>query len=115
MGKIKSQEAKWGELVKSCENDMVSAYGDLLKDLKDTQEDIEFLNEECLSKDPTSLEENINNIIEKELKTQEDGYEKRIIVLQNLKSSTEQIFKNFESASDEEKVKEATKIFYKQT
>lgn len=114
LGHLKSQEAKLEQVVKGCENDMVSTYGDLLKDLKDTQEDIEFLNKECLSKDPTSLEEKISNIIENELTNQEDGYEKRIIVLQNLNASMKDIFKNFEDASNEDKIKLATKIFYKQ-
>ena len=90
---------------------MVSTYGGLLKDFKNTQEDIEFLNRECLSKDPTSLEEKIRNIIENELTNQEDGYEKRVIDLQNLNASMEDILKNFEDASNEEKVKIATQIF----
>ena len=111
LGQIKGQEVKVEKLIKSCEEDMVSAFRKLLDILKATQKDIDYLNKECLSTDPTSLEENMESIIQQELETQEDGYDKRIAVLKNLISSMKDIFENFESASDGDKVEMAKNIF----
>ena len=87
MGQIKGQEVKVENLIKACEEKMISSFGKLLNILKETQKDIDFLNNKCLSKDPTSLEDHIEHIIKQEMKTKEDGYDKRIAFLNDLVSS----------------------------
>ena len=108
---LKGQELNMEKLIKSCEEEMVSAFGKMLNILKTTQEDIDYLNIQCLSKDPTSLEENMESIIKQELETKEDGYDQRMVVLTNLISSMKDVFKNFEHASDRDKVEMAKDIF----
>ena len=96
---------------KSCEKEMVFLFGKMLNILKTTQEDIDYLNKECLNKDPTTLEENMESIIKQELITEEDGYNQRIVVLKNLISSMKDVFKNFEHATETKKVELVNDIF----
>ena len=104
-------------LMKSCENKMVSAYGDLLKDLRSIQECIDFINNKCLSKHLTTLEQYINDIIDKEKKFEEDGYLKRIKALRNLITYSKQAneknmneYEAFNQSSDEEKLQQAMQV-----
>ena len=85
-------------LMKVCEEKIVSAYADLLKDLEGIQECIDFINTQCLCSVPTTLEEYMNDIIENERKVREDGYLKRITVLEHLVITMRKtdIFKAFE-------------------
>ena len=103
------QKAQWEALVRSCEAELISAYHTMLDDLENTQKDIDFLNKECLSKIPTTLEKKIKDIVEDEIKSKENGFEKRIEVLENLISTMKQrnIFKDFKDASSEDKLKQA--------
>ena len=103
-------------LVKSCKDEMVFAYGDLLKDLKSIQECLDFINNECLSKVPKTMEQYLNDIIEKETKTKEDGYLKRIAVLDYLITSVKKgnTYEAFKKASNEDKLRQA-KECYKET
>ena len=96
---------------KLIEEEMVSAFSNLLNILKKAQEDIDYLNKECLSKDPISLEENMESIIRQELETQEDGHDRRIKVLKILISYLAEGFQNFEHAFERNKVELAKKIF----
>ena len=100
-------------IMKSCEDKMVSAYGGLLKDLESIQECIDFINIKCLSKNSTTLEKYMYDIIAQERKDKEDGYVKRITVLENLIASMKKIniFKAFKKASDEDKVQQAKQCF----
>ena len=86
----------------------------MLETLKDTQKDIEFLNKECLSRTPFTLEKQIKGIIENELRSKEIGYIRRIEVLENILVIMKQsnIFKDFEdSSSKKDKLKQAMKIY----
>ena len=85
-------------LMKVCEEKIVSAYADLLKDLEGIQECIDFINTQCLCSVPTTLEEYMNDIIGNERKVREDGYLKRITVLEHLVITMQKtgIFKAFE-------------------
>ena len=111
--KQKYLKEKSEDLVKSCEDEMVSAYGVLLKDLKDIQECLDFINKECLSTVPQTLEQYLNDVIEKETKTKEDGYLKRITFLSHLIANIKKgyTYEDFQLASDEEKLQQAKKCY----
>ena len=111
-----------GDLRKSCEEKMVSVYGALLKDLESIQQCIDFISNKCLSKVSTTPEKNISNttlekyisdIIQKEREDREDGFIKRITVLENLITSMKKadIYEDFKKASNEEKVQLAKQCF----
>ena len=66
-----------------------------------------------MSKHPTTIEKYLNQVIEKELVTKEDGYLKRTAVLKNLIASmmTGNIYEAFQQASDEGKMQQATECY----
>ena len=100
-------------LINSCKTRIVSEYSNLLKDLEGIQECIDFINNKCLSTHPTSIEKYLNEVIEKELVTKEDGYLKRITVMENLIDSMKRgnIYEAFQQASDEDKVQQAKECY----
>ena len=100
-------------LMKLCEENIVSAYGDLLKDLEGIQECINFINTQCLCDVGTTLEEYINDIIENEGKVREDGYLTRITVLEYLVATMRKldIFKAFERGSKEDRLHQAKQCY----
>ena len=55
-------------MMKSCETEMISAYGNLLKDLEGIQECIDFVNEKCLGQVPTTLEKYLVEMIKRRRK-----------------------------------------------
>ena len=69
---------------KTCEESMVSAYHKVVKDFKEIQNGIDFINKNTLSKNPTTIKEYIDKAIESEEETKEDGYEQRICCLKKL-------------------------------
>ena len=115
----RKQKEKWEELVKSCEKEMASTYESMLKDLKTAQDNIDFLNKNCLGKNYFTLEKIILDIIENENKSQKEGYTKRRKLLENLISilrekeeSKGDIFTDFRNAlSEEDKLAQAKKLF----
>ena len=107
------QKAQWEAIVKSCEDELISAYGNMLQVLKDTQKDIEFLNNECLSITSITLEKQIEDTIENERKSKETASQRRIEIMENLILIMKQnnVFKDFEDASSEkDKLKQAKKF-----
>ena len=69
---------------KVCEDKMVLAYNELLKDFKKIQEYIDYINRNSLSKDSTSIKEFVDDVIDREEETKEDGYKQRIHFLKRL-------------------------------
>ena len=57
---LQSRENEKESLIKSCEAKIVSAYSNLLKDLQGIQESIDSINNNCLSKHPTTIEKYVN-------------------------------------------------------
>ena len=111
-------EGEKDDIIKSIEEEMISAYSEILEGLKTIQEHIDFIKNECLAKTSTTLESYIQIIIEDERKTKIDGYKKRIYVLQNLidsiKSAENQntnIYEAFKRASSKEKLKQAKQCY----
>lgn len=110
---MKEKKDEKNNLMKSCETEMVSAYSDLLKDLESIEKCIEFVNDKWLSKVPTSLEKYLDNIIKKERNIKEDGYLKRIKILENLITSMKKtnIYEAFKQASDDGKLQQAKECY----
>ena len=112
---LKEKSDEKMDMVKSCEDEMVSAYGDLLKDLKSIQDCLDFINNECLSKVPNTLEQYLNDIIEKETKAscKEDGYLKRINFLVHLITNIKKgnTYEKFKEASNKNKLQQAKRCF----
>ena len=109
------------DMIKAIENVMVSAYGDMLKELKGIQQCIDFIREECLIKFSVTLETYIKILIKKEEEIKEDGYQKRTNFLENLITAMEEanknktnIFEAFSKASSEEQLQQA-KLCYRET
>ena len=109
----RNEEDNQISLINSCKTKIVSSYSNLLKDLKGIQECIDFINNECLSTNPTSIEKYLNEVIETELVTKEDGYLKRITVMKKLIDSMKRgnIYEAFQQASDEDKVQQAEECY----
>ena len=114
---LENEENEKLGLIKSCENKIIAAYDGLLKELKGIQECIDFINDKCLSKNPTTLEQYISDIRDKEKRLEEDGYLKRIKVLKNLitciKEANEKdinMYEPFKESSDEEKLQQAIQV-----
>ena len=111
--KYLKEKDKKVDLMKSCETEMVSAYGNLLKDLKDIQECIDFVNEKCLGQVSTTLDKYLVEMIKKEEKIKEDGYQKRISVLENIITNMRKIniFDAFRQAPDDGKLQQAKECY----
>ena len=69
---------------KTCEEKMVLAYNELLKDFKKIQEYIDYINRNSLSKNPTTIKEFVADVIEREEEEKEDGYKQRIHYMKRL-------------------------------
>ena len=116
--KYLQKEGERDDLIKSIEDVMVSAYGDMLKNLEKIQEYIDFIKNQCLAINPTTLEKYIHRITEEERDKKEDGYEKRIHVLDNLttrmkamNTQNTTIFEAFKQASSKEKLQQAKQCY----
>lgn len=88
-------------------------YNDLLKDLEGIQECIDFINDKCLGQVPTTLDKYLVEIIKKEENIKEDGYQKRISVLENIITNMRKIniFEAFRQAPDDGKLQQAKECY----
>ena len=68
----------------TCEDKMVVAYNRLLRDFKEIQQCIDYINKNSLRKDSVDIKEFIDDVIETEQVEQEDGYKQRIHCLNRL-------------------------------
>ena len=100
-------------LMNACEEKIISAYGDLLKDLDSIQECINFINTQCLCSIPTTLEDYMNDMIENEKIVKEDGYLKRIIFLEHLiiMMRKTDIFEDYKQGSKEDRLHQAKQCY----
>ena len=115
---VKEKSDSRDNLVKLIEYEMITAYNDMLKHLEGIQECTDYINKNCLSKKPVTLESYINDTINDETHNQEDGYLKRIKVLKNLMISMQgankqkiNIFQAFKQASTEDKLQQAKQCY----
>ena len=69
---------------KTCEEKMVLAYNKLLKDFKQIQEYIDYINRNSLSKESTTIKEFVDDVIDREEEEKEDGYKQRVHYLKRL-------------------------------
>ena len=80
---MQEKEGKLELVKKQYEEKVCSAYNELLKNFKDIQNSIDFINKQNLSKNST-LKEYVDDVIELEEETKEDGYDQRIHCLKKL-------------------------------
>ena len=78
------KKGKLDEVKKKCEEKMLSAYNKVLEDFKTIQSAIQWINENSLSNNPTTITEYVNEVIELEEEAKEDGFEQRIYCLKEL-------------------------------
>lgn len=81
---MKDRKGKIGSVKKQCKEKILLAYNKVLKDFKDIQNGIDFINEHSLSKKPTTIKDYIDDVIELEEEAKEDGYNQRIHCLKKL-------------------------------
>jgi len=95
-------------MVDICKKKVTDIYADLLKDFEEVQNCIDFINENALSTSPISLEDYVNDLIEREEENKQDGYEEQIKCYKKLlKIKMEKRDERFKTASQAEKTKEA--------
>ena len=81
---INDKEGRLDAVKKKCEEKMLSAYNKVVKDFKDIQSAIQWINENSLSNNPTTINEYVDEVIELEEEAKEDGFEQRIYCLKEL-------------------------------
>ena len=81
---IKDKKGKIELVNKKCEEKILFAYNMVLKDFKDMQNGIDFINENSLCKKPTTIKDYVDDVIELEKEAKEDGYKQRVLCLKKL-------------------------------
>ena len=72
------KEGKLNAVKKKCEEKMLLAYNKVLEDFKVIQSAIQWINENSLSNNPTTIMEYVNEVKDLEKEVKEDGFEQRI-------------------------------------
>ena len=75
---MKDKEGEMELVKRRCEEKILLAYNEVLKDFKHIQNGIDFINKHGLSKKPTTIKDYVDDVIELEEEAEEDGYNQRI-------------------------------------
>ena len=81
---MKDKKGKMELVKKKCEEKILFAYNMVLKDFKDMQNGIDFINKHSLCKKPTTIKDYVDDVIELEEEAKEDGYKQRVLFLKKL-------------------------------
>ena len=81
---MNDKKGKLDEVKKKCEEKMLLAYNKVLENFKTIQSAIQWINENSLSNNPTTIKEYVDEVIELEEEAKEDGFEQRIYCLKAL-------------------------------